>query len=47
MNHEVDENRGLNPVEAANREFAEACYIRATQRGLHVDARMFPPCCTF
>jgi hypothetical protein len=38
MNRETQENSGLNRVDAASREFPEACYIQATRRGLYVDA---------
>jgi hypothetical protein len=44
MNREAQENSGLNSVTAARREFPEPCYIRATQRGLYADARLFPSC---
>ena len=46
MNREVQENSGLNLVDAPSREFPEACYIRATHRGLYVDAWLFPRCHT-
>ena len=46
MNREVEENSGLNRVHEPSREFPEACYIRATQRGLYADAWLFPSCHT-
>jgi hypothetical protein len=46
MNREVQENSGFSPVNRASREFPEACYIRATQRGLYADAWLFPSCRT-
>jgi hypothetical protein len=46
MNREVQENSGLSLVDPRSREFPETCYIRATHRGLYVDARLFPSCHT-
>jgi hypothetical protein len=46
MNRKVQENSGLNRVDAACREFPEACYIHATRRGLYADARLLPSCHT-
>jgi hypothetical protein len=42
MNREIQKNRRLNPADSASREFPEACYIHATQRGLYADAWLFP-----
>jgi hypothetical protein len=46
MNREVQENSGLSGIDAARREFPEACYIHATRRGLYVDAWLLPACHT-
>ena len=46
MNCVVQENNRLNTADAASREFPEACYIRANNRGSYVDAWMFPSCHT-
>ena len=46
MNREVQENGGLNSVDAPKHEFPKACYIHAIQRGLYVDAWLFTSCRT-